>query len=98
MSEHCCSTDPLSPKDRALVFIATRVDMPKTLRAAVVEGANPNVVERGYSLLMLALWECCFENAKMLIKLARETQGVRKVVVLFRYYLVMLKPFQRSRF
>lgn len=46
------------------------------IRGGVEDGANPSVVDNGYSVLMLALWDEKLVNAEALIELGADIHHV----------------------
>src|SRR3990167_4751640 len=59
----------LSVQDSALLSVS-RENLPKTIKAVIEEGANPNFrrLADGYTPLLLAAWDGLLDNVKILIE------------------------------
>lgn len=70
MSEVC---QGLSVQDSVLLS-ASCSNMPKTIRAAIEEGANPNITRLtdGYTPLLLASWYGSLDNLKVLVDMGAD--------------------------
>ena len=70
--EKCECCEIKDPKSLALYWVVRLADMPETVRAGIKEGADPNFVHCGFSLLATAIWYEKFENAAVLIDLGSD--------------------------